>query len=193
VNGRGPLMPGIFHLAWLGAKVGRSGRKMFVVTAIGLTAAFVIGSAYFILISYTDGATTFLGWPYPKHGEQVYAAIIKKMQARLGIDWARWSWLGFGAAVMGILTFVQYRFPGWPLHPIGFPIAAAGDTSTMFLSIIVAWLIKSTLLRLGGVEAYERAKPIFHGVVVGYALGVILSFFVDWVWFPGAGHQIHNW
>jgi len=193
VNGRGPLMPGIFHMSWLGAKVGRTGRRMFVVMAIGVAAAYVIGSAYFIWISYQNGSTTFLSWPYPKHGEQVYDAIIKKMQARVGVDWGRWTFLGIGAAFMALLTFLQYRLPGWPLHPVGFPIAASSNIELMFFSIFLAWAVKSVILRLGGVEAYERARPAFLGVVAGYALGVALSFVVDWIWFPGAGHQIHSW
>jgi len=191
VNGRAPLMPGIFHMSWLGAKIGRTGRRMFVVVAIGLVAAYLIGAAYFIYVSYQHGSTIFLGWPYPKHGEQVYDAIIKKMQARVGVDWGRWTFLGIGALVMSVLTLVQYRFPGWPLHPIGFPIAATSEL--MPFPVFFTWLIKVILLRIGGVEAYERAKPIFLGIVAGYALGILIAFFVDWIWFPGAGHQIHSW
>lgn len=191
VNGRGPLLPSIFQMAWLGGKIGRSGRKMLTVLLIGFTGAFVIGSAYFIYISYAHGSTTFLSWAYPRHGEQVYDAIITKMQARQAIDFARWTIFGIGAAVMAVLTWVQYRFPGWPIHPIGFPIAANIDN--MFFPVFLTWLIKSILLRVGGVQAYERARPVFLGLIVGYSLGVLISFFVDWMYFPGAGHQIHSW
>ncbi|HOF61223.1 MAG TPA: hypothetical protein PK251_10155 [Candidatus Latescibacteria bacterium] len=193
VNGRAPLMPGIFHVSYLGAKIGRSGRRMFVALAMALTVAYLIGTIYMIYISYTHGVTTFLSWAYHQHGEQVYDAVIKKMQARMPVDAGRWSFLGIGALVMAILTFLQYRVPGWPLHPIGFPIAAAGNIRMMFFSIFLTWVIKSILLRVGGVEAYERARPAFLGIIAGYALGVFISFFVDWIWFPGAGHQIHNW
>ncbi len=191
VNGRGPLLPSIFQMAWLGAKIGRTGRRMFTVLIIGFTAAFVIGAGYFIYISYVGGSTTFLSWPYPKHGEQVYDAIIKKMQARQGIDWGRWSFFAIGAAAMGILTYVQYRFPMWPLHPIGLPIA--GTVNNLVFPVFLTWIIKTAILRVGGVQAYERARPFFLGLIAGYAMCVLISFFVDWIWFPGAGHQIHSW
>ena len=193
VNGRAPLMPGIFHLSWLGAKVGKSGRRMFVAVVLSLLVAYVVGTLYMIWISYNHGSTTFLSWAYPQHGEQVYDAVIKKVQANTGIDEGRWMFLGIGAAVMAVLTLLQYRFPAWPLHPIGFPIAAANNVKSMFFSIFLAWAIKSLLLHLGGVERYEKARPFFMGIIGGYAFGVILSFFVDWIWFPGTGHQIHNW
>jgi hypothetical protein len=192
VNGRAPLMPAIFHVSWLGAKIGTSGRKMFAVLVISLVVAYLVGTLYMIYISYTHGASTFHAWPYPKHGEQVYDAIIKKVQARDAIDPGRWMFLGIGAAVMTLLSIVQYRFPGWPLHPIGFPIAAANNIKAIFFSIFLAWMIKTLLLHLGGVERYEKARPFFMGLIGGYALGIVFSFFIDWIWFPGTGHQIHG-
>jgi len=193
VNGRAPLMPAIFHISWLGAKIGRSGRRMFVVAAIGLTVAFLVGAAYMIYISYMHGTSTSLSVGYERRGAEVYGAIVTKMQEKVPVDTRLWMWLGIGALMMSILTFVQYRVPGWPLHPIGFPIAATHHVNVGFFSIFLVWLIKSILMRLGGIQAYERAKPVFLGIIAGYALGVTLSFLVDWIWFPGAGHQIHNW
>ena len=193
VNGRAPLMPGIFHMSWLGAKIGRSGRRMFVAMTIGLTASFVVGAAYMIYISYLHGATTFGGVPFTKHGSQIYTYIIKKMQARTAIDPERWLFLGIGGFVMVVLAALQYRFPAWPLHPIGFPIAATNNVRKMVFAIFLAWAIKSLLLHLGGVERYEKTKPFFMGIIGGYALGVALSFVIDFIFFPGTGHQIHNW
>jgi uncharacterized protein DUF6784 len=63
----------------------------------------------------------------------------------------------------------------------------------MVFAIFLAWAIKSLLLHLGGVERYEKAKPFFMGIIGGYALGVALSFLIDFIFFPGTGHQIHNW
>jgi hypothetical protein len=193
VNGRAPFMPAIFHISWLGAKIGRSGRRMFTVLVIGLITAYAFGTFYYLSIAYTHGATTFMSVPFSFHGEQVFNMIIQKMQARVAIDPGRWTFLGAGAAVMAVLTYLQYRFPSWPLHPIGFPIAAANNVHRTVFAIFLAWLIKTIILRVGGVEAYERGRPLFIGMAAGYALGILLSFFVDAVWFPGAGHQIHNW
>ncbi len=193
VNGRAPLLPAIFHISWIGAKIGRAGRRMFLTAAIGLSAAFLIGAAYYLLIAYTHGSTTFTSVPFSFHGEQVYDQIIKKMQARVDVDWGRWTALGIGAAVMSVLTLLQYRLPGWPVHPVGFPIAAANNVHRIAFTIFVVWLIKSVILRMGGVALYERARPVFLGIIAGYALGVAISYVIDWAWFPGAGHPIHGW
>ena len=193
VNGRGPLMPSIFHMSWLGAKIGSSGRRWFVVLAIGFTVAYFLGAAYFIYISYMNGSTTFLSWAYPQHGQQVYDALITKMQGRVAVDWGRWTFLAVGAAVMGLMTFMQYRYPTWPIHPVGFPIAAANNIGGIVFTVFFAWLVKNILLKIGGIQQYEKARPFFLGMIAGYTLGVVVSFLVDWVWFPGAGHQVHSW
>ena len=46
------------------------------------------------------------------------------------------------------------------------------------------------ILRFGGVALYQRLKPLFIGLVVGFFCGVFLSFVIDWGWFKGAGHPI---
>ena len=193
VNGRAPLMPGIFHMSWIGAKIGKKGRRMFTAMAIGLICAYVVGAAYIIYISYTHGAATFHAAPYTTHGPQIYDAIIKKMQARTDIDFERLMFLGIGGGVMAILTAMQYRFPGFPLHPVGFPIATTHHVNVGFFPVFLAWLIKTVLLHVGGVEAYQKSRPIFIGIIAGYSLAVMLSFGVDWIWFNGVGHQIHGW
>ena len=193
VNGRAPLIPAIFHGAFLGGKLRRQGRRMFVVIAAGLTVAFLVGAVYYLWVSYRHGATTFRSVPWSFHGHQIYDTIIKKMQARADADLGRWAALGVGGLIMSALTFVQYRFPGWPIHPIGFPIAGANMLNRIAFTIFIVWIVKVVLLRIGGVGAYERGKPVFIGVAAGYAIAVMISFAVDLLFFSGAGHSIHGW
>ena len=47
------------------------------------------------------------------------------------------------------------------------------------------------MLRYGGARAYQAGKPLFYGIGIGYAAGVILSGFVDVIWFPVQGHLVH--
>jgi hypothetical protein len=52
-----------------------------------------------------------------------------------------------GAAIMGLLMLAQKRWLWWPLHPLGFPISAV--FGTMFLSMLIAWVVKSAVLKHG--------------------------------------------
>ena len=65
-------------------------------------------------------------------------------------------------------SFLRHRFAWWPLHPLGFPIAS---TFTIvyygWLSIFLAWLLKATILRYGGVRTYRALLPFFLGLILG--------------------------
>ena len=101
--------------------------------------------------------------------------------------------LGIGGLITTGLLFMHYRFPWWPLHPVGFTIAYAEIIVLEIVSIFLVWLVKWVLLNIGGIELYRKAQPVVIGILLGYATGVAISFVVDMIWFPRAGHAIHNW
>ena len=53
----------------------------------------------------------------------------------------------------------------WPLHPIGFPISLV--IHKMFFTVLLAWLIKTTILRYGGPKLFGRLRPFFLGLIMG--------------------------
>ena len=63
---------------------------------------------------------------------------------------------------------------------------AVGWQSWGAMCFIVFWG-----LWVGGVVLYRRFQPFALGLVVGWAVGVGISFAVDIIWFPGQGHMIH--
>ena len=93
---------------------------------------------------------------------------------------------------MAVLTLLRYRLPWWPLHPVGFIV-----TTTSLLheitAILIVWLFKAMVMRVGGVQLYRYFRPLFFGIIVGRATGVLVSFLVDLIWFPGGGHGVHGW
>ena len=59
---------------------------------------------------------------------------------------------------MALLYWARHRLLWWPLHPIGFPVAAVDLMSYTITSVFVAWLIKVIVLRYGGVNLYRRTQ-----------------------------------
>ena len=110
-----------------------------------------------------------------------------------GPDATRLLFLGIGAVGMFVLSFLKYRFPWWPLHPIGFCIGGGEVIAYCAFSLFLTWLIKVIILKVGGITLFRRARPFFLGLLLGYVLGVGLSFGVDAIWFPRHGHMIHHW
>jgi hypothetical protein len=79
---------------------------------------------------------------------------------------------GMTAAVVGLLItaalgYLRQRFTGWPIHPLGYAIATTQSMDYMWFPFFVAWLIKSIVLRYGGVKMYRRTLPLFLGLILG--------------------------
>jgi hypothetical protein len=76
--------------------------------------------------------------------------------------------------IVGLLTCVglqamRLRFPGWPLDPVAYSLASTATASSYWVPLLIAWMLKSVILRYGGRTGYTRALPFFLGLVMGEA------------------------
>lgn len=192
-QGKGLFLPPLVHVARIGDFVRAHRRRLVTGVGIALAAGLLFDWWLTLKMGYARGAFNFNAWPFSSAGPWAYDNTVSQMRNPFGTEWTRIGVFFAGAGVMALLTFLRYRFPAWPLHPIGFPIACSWSTLLAAFTIFVTWAIKAVLLRVGGVVLYRRAAPFFVGILAGYTLGVTLSFVVDALWFPGAGHEIHGW
>lgn len=91
-----------------------------------------------------------------------------------------------------LTMLARYVFFWWPLHPIGLVAVASDSMRFVFLPFFLAWLIQTILIRFGGGGLYRKAQPLFLGLLVGYVLGMGLSYLVDTVWFLDAPHSFES-
>jgi hypothetical protein len=73
----------------------------------------------------------------------------------------------FGAGFTLFLYAMQVRFIGWPFHPVGYLVSTSFGVFRLGVPLFLSWLIKTLLLRYGGLPAYRRALPFFIGLVLG--------------------------
>ena len=93
-----------------------------------------------------------------------------------------WEYMGhttLGAILMGLLMIARQRFLWWPFHPIAFPISLY--TSKMFISLVIAWGIKSAALGYGGPRLYRALRPFFLGLIMGEWLPIGTMALYEWV------------
>jgi hypothetical protein len=187
------FMAAAAHAVKLGEMLRIKKRALLTAICIAAAAAVAVSVCYTIWIGYHHGAYNFNIWPFGQGATYPFQNVVSKMSNPFGPDCGRLKFLGIGALVMAGLTFMRYRFIWWPIHPIGFPIASVLFIQLSAFSIFLAWAAKSIILRLGGVLLYRNARPLFLGMIIGWFLGVGISFVVDMIWFAGQGHQIYGW
>lgn len=192
-NGRGLFMPALAHSAKLGELIRANKKKLCVAVLAGLGFGILVSVGFSICLGYSRGALNFHSNVFAYLSRSAFEYTLPKMQNPFPRSWVRIGLFGTGALVTAVLTILRMRLAWWPLHPIGFAISSTYLTRFGALSIFIAWLAKTIILRMGGVAAYRKSKPFFLGLLTGYAFAVALSFVVDAVWFPGQGHRIHSW
>lgn len=74
---------------------------------------------------------------------------------------------------------------------MGFSVAFAYPVRFSSFSLLVAWLAKWVVLKVGGIDLYRRARVAVLGVLAGYTTGVVISRLVDLLFFFGQGHPVH--
>ena len=91
-------------------------------------------------------------------------------------------------------TAARLRFVWWPLHPLMFVTWCATPLRLMGVSYLLAWLIKSAIVRYGGSRTYNRLKPLFLGLIAGEVLGALFPtlFGAAYYFLTGNQPQVFN-
>jgi len=83
--------------------------------------------------------------------------------------------LAAGMAVTFLLAALRLRFWWWPLHPVGYLAANVWGTQSWYMPFLIGWLLKTLVIRYGGLRLYQRTMPAAIGVVIG-------DRFLDFTW-----------
>ncbi len=75
--------------------------------------------------------------------------------------------MGVGAAALWGISMLRQRYLWFPLHPVGFIMMQTYPMHCMWLSLLIAWVLKSLLLRYGGHNGLRKALPLCLGVAFG--------------------------
>lgn len=188
---RGLFTPGLAHVAKWGDTVRGNRRRLLLFVGLGVLAGLLTSVIATIHFGHLYGGYHFR-W-FGGNPKGVFSSTLGMMKSPRPPDTVRLLFYGIGAGLMGLLTFLRYRFSWWPVHPIGLTLAAADNNAGLVMPVFFTWVIKSILMRIGGVNLYRRAKPVFLGLLVGHTAGVVWCFVLDAIWFPGHGHQVHEW
>ena len=167
-------------------------RRLGIAMAVAVLVGFPSCLFYLIHIGYEYGAGNLTSGLWNAAGYVAFRNMGFHLDNPTGTDWWRLTLFSIGAAVYSAISFCQYRFAWWPLHPVGLAVATLWMIRYTVTSVFLAWAIKSAVMHFGGVGLYRRLRPFFLGLICGYFLGAGISFVVDWIFFFGKGHAVYN-
>lgn len=146
---------------------------ILLATAIGVVVSF-----WFLLDAfYRHGHDSAHFHPHSLwYGRMAYGQLENWLNYPREADGPALAFMAGGFGLTAVLMFLRTRFLWWPLHPLGYVTADSWGMFNLWSCIFVAWVIKSIILRYGGLGSYRRAVPFFLGVALGdYIVGFIWS------------------
>ena len=175
-NGRSFAMTSAANSLKLSEGFGGSKRPLFWTMLLAMAVGMVSAMWVVMELGYSYGALN-LKIPGGKHGFYDYAAGLIRTPSEPHL----WGWIntGIGAGVMLLLMLARWYYVWWPLHPLGYPIGPTGIMDHLWFDMFLAWLIKVSVLRYGGVALYRKTRPFFMGMIAGHIVPGGLFLFVD--------------
>ena len=156
-----------------GVKLNR--KKLGVGILVAVPIAVVCAYVMHIMISYKYGAITLNNWFYQALPQIHLLEANQILQSRLGFDYRGPVWFGVGLIFTSFLYFMRARFWWWPFHPLGYAAGTWWPLTIWWSVFLVGWLIKSRVIKYGGIKLFLLLRPFFLGLIFG-------EFFTAFMW-----------
>ena len=171
------------------------GSKRGLLGAVLLAIVLTMASSIYLIMemAYAHGGINLHNFFFIFVPQVAFTYVAPKFDSPVPASLDGWAFTGIGALLMGLFTYIRYRFVWWPIHPVGLAISGSYLARRTSFTVFIAWLIKLVMLKIGGPAFYRKSRPLFVGLLVGYVLGVALSAGIDVIWFPERGHSVHRY
>lgn len=151
------------------AQVSRTSSRSLL-PAMGLAAVLGIVMTFWasLHVSYRLGAAGRIhGWGSLGYGGEAYNRLASWLNTPTNPDTNAIGGMVVGFLIAFGLILIKINVYGWPFHALGFAISGGWSMMWVWLSLFVAWILKSVILRYGGLRGYRAGLPFFFGVILG--------------------------
>ncbi len=169
-----------------GLKIAQRGNTPQRIMGIAIVAASVVGTFcgfwFFLHFAYERGASVGMAGHGNWFGYEAFVLHFSNwMNARSGPDFAHTFAIVWGAAFAYFLYAMKTRVAGWFFHSLGFAVSTSYSISTLWVPMMIAWLAKLLILKIGGLRSYRVALDFFLGLLLGdFAMGMVWPL-IGWV------------
>jgi hypothetical protein len=141
-----------------------------MVPAILLAAAIAMVSSLLwdLQMYYANGAATGFvnNWRITK-GSEPWNDLQGWLQGPKPPDAHAIIAMVIGAAITALLAVARARFIEFPLHPAAFALNMSFANDFFWCDMLIAWIVKVSVLRYGGMKLYRQMMPFFLGMILG--------------------------
>lgn len=152
-------------------QVSLNARSLFIAIAAAMVITLVISGRQSVALPYRYGASMMYDkWAYLASPQRPLQFLNSQIMQPIQINAGAWKhMIGGGLAFWGLMMLYT-RFIGFPLHPAVFIFVSGYPMQCFWFSYLVAWIIKSIVMRYGGLKLYHRLRPFAYGMILGDTL-----------------------
>ena len=167
-RGAATLMPCQLESFKMGDETKISPREMTAGISFAILFTVVVATYVTMNVIYRHGGVTLNHWRFLDVPVAPYKRLASWLASPTQTDWLSLLFTLVGAASMAFLTHMRINHVWWPFHPIGFAITMTKRTvHWTWFPAMIAWALKSSILRYGGFKLYRTFLPFFLGLVLG--------------------------
>ncbi|MCC7491318.1 MAG: hypothetical protein IT204_03180 [Fimbriimonadaceae bacterium] len=179
-TGRGyrtQIMPPMMEGFKMAERAGVSSRGLGWVMLLGL---YVGGIAVYLIgaqLSFTNNSS-FNGMVMHSHGHVKQTATWIEGLAKYDVlpNVPRMIALAAAMVFTAFLMFMRLNSLRWPFHPAGYALSMTFGVDYFWMCMLLAWALKSLVLKYGGYGLYRKVLPLCYGVLLGeYVVGAFWS------------------
>jgi hypothetical protein len=185
-------MPCQIEALKLAERVSMNSRTLIKAMAIAIGVGALASFWSYLQFAYHYGALGKLqGW-LGGAGWESFNPLQNWLQYPQGVNARALGFVGGGFLFVLFLQAMRTRFLWWPLYPSGYVLSggAWGGMVYFWFPVMVSWLMKSIILKYGGLKSHRKAIFFFLGLVLGdytlRSIWSILSLIIN-VYMPSSG------
>lgn len=146
---------------------GKRKRPLFWAMMLSVVITMVSSMWLLLKLAYTYGGLNCNDWFFVGGARAPFDFFVSKILNPSEPNMLGWYITAGGAAGMLFLMFMRARFLWWPFHPIGFAIGPVWIMDQIWFTIFISWLIKTIVVRYGGLKLFQKLRPLFLGLILG--------------------------
>ena len=156
-------MPHQLEALWLARMTNANARRLAWFLILAAVFGTITAAWGHLHISYRLGLDNCRSW----YARAAYSRLASWCYNPTGPDRAGIIFAGVGFLFTVSLLSLRKRFLWFPLHPVGYVVSSWWTFSGLWFPMLIAWLSKRFILRMGGAKGYRRAMPFFLGLIIG--------------------------
>lgn len=167
-NFKGPVGPQSFESFKIAYEARLSSKQLFFLFPIAMILAMGVAYFYVIYIVHMKGGGVSLcDYRFVHVGQRPFMELVSVTDHPEKILPARISAIALSFLFTIFLFTMRWRFLWWRFHPIGYVTSTIWATHYMWFSLLLGSLFNFTIMKVGGLKLYRRARLFFLGFIMG--------------------------